>query len=202
MKKKGIKIVLSGPSGSGKGTIVKKLVENNKAILSVSATTRAPREGEQEGIHYFYKTKAEFEKMVKNNELLEYAEFCGNYYGTPKDFIEQKTSEGIDVILEIEVQGALQVKEIYPEAVFIFITPPNLEELKNRLIGRGSETIETIEKRLHRAKEELLYYSEYDYIVVNENLDDAVETIETIIDAQHYSTYNCKQIIETIIEER
>lgn len=202
MKKKGIKIVLSGPSGSGKGTIVKKLVENNKAILSVSATTRAPREGEQEGIHYFYKTKVEFEKMVKNNELLEYAEFCGNYYGTPKDFIEQKTSEGIDVILEIEVQGALQVKEIYPEAVFIFITPPNLQELKNRLIGRGSETIETIEKRLHRAKEELLYYSEYDYIVVNENLDDAVETIETIIDAQHYSTYNCKQIIETIIEER
>lgn len=202
MNKQGLKIILSGPSGSGKGTIVRKLINNENMVLSISATTRAPREGEKEGVHYFYRTKEEFEQMIKENALLEYAEFCGNYYGTPKAFIEETTSNGKDVILEIEVQGALQIKEIYPDAVFIFIIPPTLIDLKNRLIRRGTEDMDTIEKRLQRAGEELVYYKEYDYVVVNESVEDATETIKNIIEAEHHKVCYYNDFIKNIIEER
>lgn len=202
MNKQGLKIILSGPSGSGKGTIVRKLINNENMVLSISATTRAPREGEKEGVHYFYRTKEEFEQMIKENALLEYAEFCGNYYGTPKAFIEETTSNGKDVILEIEVQGALQIKEIYPDAVFIFIIPPTLIDLKNRLIRRGTEDMDTIEKRLQRAGEELVYYKEYDYVVVNESVEDATETIKNIIEAEHHKACYYNDFIKNIIEER
>ena len=151
----GLKIVLSGPSGSGKGTIVKELIKDEQFLLSISATTRAPRQGEEEGVHYFFKTREAFETMIENNELLEYAQFCGNYYGTPKAFIEESVKNGKDVILEIEVEGAMQIKKIYPEAIFIFVVPPSLTELENRLVGRATETRDVIEQRLSRAKEEL-----------------------------------------------
>ena len=202
MKREGLKIIISGPSGSGKGTIVNKLVENGNSIVSVSATTRSPRDGEVDGKHYFFTTKEDFEQMIKDNKLLEYAEFCGNYYGTPKDFVQQTTESGKNIILEIEVEGALQIKAIYPEAIFIFVIPPNLVELKQRLINRNTETMEAIEKRLVRAKEELLYFKEYDYVVVNRSLDDAVKTIENIIDAESTRSSNYKSKIENIIKER
>ena len=145
---KGIIVVVSGPSGSGKGTIVSELIKNEQYALSISATTRKPRLGEEEGIHYFFKSKEEFMDMIEKRELVEWAEFCDNYYGTPKFYVESKMNEGKDVILEIEVQGALQVKKLYPEAVLIFIVPPSLKELKNRLINRGTESSEIIEKGL------------------------------------------------------
>lgn len=180
----GLKIVLSGPSGSGKGTIVKELINDNQYVLSISATTRSPRQGEEEGVHYFFKTRETFEHMIKHNELLEYAEFCGNYYGTPKAFIEDSVKNGKDVILEIEVEGAMQIKQIYPEAVFIFIVPPSLAELENRLVGRNTETREVIDQRLNRAKEELALYKNYDYVVVNDRLAEAIDEIKCIVRAE------------------
>ena len=180
----GLKIVLSGPSGSGKGTIVKELIKDEQFKLSISATTRAPRQGEEEGVHYFFKTREAFESMIAQNELLEYAEFCGNYYGTPKAFIEDSVKNGKDVILEIEVEGAMQIKEIYPDAVFIFVVPPSLTELENRLIGRNTETREVIDQRLGRAKEELALYKQYDYVVVNDRLVEAIEEIQCIVRAE------------------
>ncbi len=180
----GLKIVLSGPSGSGKGTIVKELIKDEQFKLSVSATTRAPRQGEEEGVHYFFKTREAFESMIAQNELLEYAEFCGNYYGTPKAFIEDSVKNGKDVILEIEVEGAMQIKEIYPDAVFIFVVPPSLTELENRLVGRNTETREVIDQRLGRAKEELALYKQYDYVVVNDRLVEAIEEIQCIVRAE------------------
>ncbi len=196
MPSQGIKIVLSGPSGSGKGTIVKELIKKEHFILSVSATTRSPRQGEQDGVHYFFKTKEEFETMMRDNELLEYAEFCNNYYGTPKTFIEESVKNGKDVILEIEVQGALQVKAIYPEALFIFVMPPSLAELEKRLVGRNTESMAVIAQRLARAKEELLLYKEYDYVVINDRLEEAVKDIETIVSAEKLRSYRFKQEIE------
>lgn len=180
----GLKIVLSGPSGSGKGTIVKELIKDEQFQLSISATTRAPRQGEEEGVHYFFKTREAFETMIAQNELLEHAQFCGNYYGTPKAFIEDSVKKGKDVILEIEVEGAMQIKEIYPEAVFIFVVPPSLTELENRLVGRNTETREVIDQRLGRAKEELALYKQYDYVVVNDRLVEAIEEIQCIVRAE------------------
>ena len=164
--KQGLKIVISGPSGSGKGTIVKELIKNEQFMLSISATTRMPRQGEEEGVHYYFKSTSEFENMIAEEALLEYANFCGNYYGTPKAPIEEGVKNGKDVILEIEVQGAQQIKQIYDDAVFIFVIPPSLTELEKRLIGRGTETQEVIAKRMARAKEELAMYKEYVYIVI------------------------------------
>lgn len=180
----GLKIVLSGPSGSGKGTIVKELIKDEQFQLSISATTRSPRQGEEEGVHYFFKTREAFEGMIAQNELLEYAEFCGNYYGTPKAFIEDSVKNGKDVILEIEVEGAMQIKDIYPDAVFIFVVPPSLTELENRLVGRNTETREVIDQRLGRAKEELALYKQYDYVVVNDRLVEAIEEIQCIVRAE------------------
>lgn len=195
----GLKIVLSGPSGSGKGTIVKELIKDEQFQLSISATTRSPRQGEEEGVHYFFKTREAFESMIAQNELLEHAEFCGNYYGTPKAFIEDSVKNGKDVILEIEVEGAMQIKEIYPEAVFIFVVPPSLTELENRLVGRNTETREVIDQRLGRAKEELALYKQYDYVVVNDRLVEAIEEIQCIVRAEKLKSSFYGQKIENEI---
>lgn len=197
--KEGLKIVLSGPSGSGKGTIVKELVKNDQFLLSISATTRMPRQGEEEGVHYFFKTKEEFERMIEENALLEYANFCGNYYGTPKAPIEQGVEQGKDVILEIEVQGAQQIKNIYPDAIFIFVIPPSLTELKQRLVGRNTESQEVIAQRLKRAKEELALYKEYDYIIINDTLDEAITKIQHIVYAEKLKSHCFEADIERVI---
>ena len=197
---KGLKIVLSGPSGSGKGTIVKELIKDDQFLLSISATTRSPRQGEEEGVHYFFKTRDAFESMIAQNELLEYAEFCGNYYGTPKAFIEESVKNGKDVILEIEVEGAMQIKKIYPEAVFIFVVPPSLTELESRLVGRNTEAREVIEQRLARAKEELALYTQYDYVVVNDRLVEAIDEIKCIVRAEKLKSSFYGQKIEDVIQ--
>ena len=195
----GLKIVLSGPSGSGKGTIVRELIKDEQFLLSISATTRAPRQGEKEGVHYFFKTREEFEGMIEENELLEYAQFCGNYYGTPKAFIEDSVKNGKDVILEIEVEGAMQIKKIYPEAIFIFVVPPSLTELEKRLVGRATETRDVIEQRLTRAKEELALYHHYDYVVVNDRLVEALDEIKCIVRSEKLKSSHYKEKIENVI---
>jgi len=173
---KGILVVISGFSGAGKGTVVKKLLEkSDDYCLSVSMTTRNPRPGEVDGKDYFFVTKEKFEQTIAENGLIEHAQFVGNYYGTPRAYVEQKISEGKNVILEIEIQGAMNIKKLYPEAVLLFITPPTAEELEKRLKGRGTETDDVIAGRLSRASEESVGIGEYDYIVVNDDLDKCVE---------------------------
>ncbi len=185
MSRKGILSIVSGFSGAGKGTVMKALLSKyDNYALSISATSRAPRVGEQEGREYFYKTVEQFEEMIKNNELIEYAQYVGNYYGTPKAYVEQMLNEGKDVILEIELQGALQVKEKLPDTVLIFITPPSADELKNRLIGRGTEDMATIEARLRRAAEEAKYMPQYDYILINDKLDECVDELHQLIQSE------------------
>ena len=197
--KEGLKIVISGPSGSGKGTIVKELIKNEQFMLSISATTRMPRQGEEEGVHYYFKSTSEFERMIADNALLEHANFCGNYYGTPKAPIEEGVKNRKDVILEIEVQGAQQIKKIYDDAVFIFVIPPSLTELEKRLIGRGTETEEVIAKRMGRAKEELALYKEYDYIVINDTLADAIDQINHIVYTEKLRSSRFEADIERVI---
>lgn len=183
---KGILFVLSGPSGVGKGTVRKALFEKDTDLkYSISMTTRAIREGESEGIDYFYKSKEEFEKLIDENKLLEHAQYVGNYYGTPRDYVEETIEAGYDVFLEIEVQGALQVKENFPQGVFIFLFPPSLEELKNRIINRGTETEDLVKNRLHAAKEEIDMMDAYDYVVVNDKIDNAVEKVQAIVKSEH-----------------
>ena len=184
MNNKGLLLIVSGPSGAGKGTVVSELVKDSSFALSISATTRKPREGEKEGIHYFFKSEDEFKKMAENGDLLEYACFCGNYYRTPKSYVEEKLSEGKNVILEIEVQGALQVKEKFNNALLIFLAPPNIDELEKRLRNRGTETEEKIKARLARAREEFELTDKYDYIVINEVVDKAADDIKLITNAE------------------
>ncbi|WP_204487360.1 guanylate kinase [Caldicoprobacter guelmensis] len=185
MFSKGLLIVVSGPSGAGKGTICNAYLERNPhAVLSVSVTTRKPRAGEKEGVNYFFRDKETFLKMVENGEFLEYAEVYGNYYGTPKKFVEEKLADGRDVILEIDIQGALQVKERFPEAVFIFVIPPSMEELKRRIVKRGTEDAETIYKRFQSAYEELNYISRYNYVILNDTVESAVAKLEAIVLAE------------------
>ncbi len=185
MTNRGLLVVLSGPSGAGKGTICKAWLERNpNAVLSVSVTTRAPRPGEVEGVNYFFKTKEEFEEMVENNEFLEYASVYGNYYGTPRKYVQSQLLSGRDVILEIDIQGALQVKERFDEGVFIFIVPPTMDELKKRITERGTEDPETILKRFNSAFEELNFIKRYNYVVVNDEVSKAVNKIEAIITAE------------------
>lgn len=181
MSKKGQLTVISGFSGSGKGTVVTKLVEKYGYALSVSATTRAPREGEQDGIHYFYKSVNEFKQLIDNKGLLEWAQYVDNYYGTPREYVEKMLKEGKDVILEIEMQGGLQVKKNAPDSLLIFMVPPSAAELKSRLIGRATEDMDTINKRLKRASEEIQYIDSYDYLVINDDLDECIENIHSII---------------------
>ena len=182
---KGFLLVLSGPSGSGKGTVSAALMEKNKEIkYSTSVTTRTPRPGEVNGENYFFTTMEEFEKMVENDELLEHAHVHTNYYGTPKEFVFSQVDRGEIVLLEIDVQGALQVKDKYKEAVFIFLLPPSMDELLDRIRKRGTETEEDIETRFSNAFKELDFVGEYDYFVVNDSVDQAAKDIESIIAAE------------------
>ena len=186
MKDRGILIIVSGFSGAGKGTVMKKLMsEYDNYALSISATTRSTRPGEQDGREYFFKTVEEFETMIENNQLIEYAKYVGNYYGTPKEYVEKMLDEGKDVILEIEMQGTMKVKEMMPETVLVFITPPTAEELKKRLEGRGTEDSETIKARLKRASEEVVYMDKYDYLLINDKLDECVENLHKIVQMEH-----------------
>ena len=186
MNTPGILIVVSGFSGSGKGTIMKELLKRyDNYALSISATTRAPREGETDGREYFFKTREEFEKMIAKEELIEYAEYVNNYYGTPRAYVEEQLTAGKDVILEIEIQGALKVKKKFPDTLLLFVTPPSAEELRKRLIGRGTETMEVIEQRMQRAIEESDGMESYDYYVINDDLDTCVDEVHRIIQAEH-----------------
>ena len=187
MNRQGILIVVSGFSGAGKGTIMKELTERYEGYaLSVSATTRSPRPGEEDGKAYFFKSVEEFEQMIADGALIEYARYVSNYYGTPRSYVEEQLAAGHDVILEIEIQGALAVKEKFPDTLLLFVTPPSAEVLKNRLIGRGTETMDVIEHRLARALEEAEGLEEYDYLVVNDVLEEAVREVHEIIQNEHY----------------
>lgn len=184
-KDKGLLVVISGPSGAGKGTICKELIKRNSDLwISVSATTRMPREGEVEGKSYFFTSKEEFVNGIGEGNFFEHAEVYGNHYGTPKDKVFQRLDEGIDVVLEIDIQGALKVKEVYPQGVFIFILPPSMDELKKRIIGRGSETPESLMTRFTSAYEELNFVSRYNYAVINDDVMLATEKIEHILVAE------------------
>mgnify|MGYP003292152310 FL=1 len=182
MKKQGTLVVLSGFAGTGKGTIMKELLRKHDSYaLSISATTRNPREGEVDGREYFFKTKEEFESMIETGEFLEHACYVGNYYGTPKRYVEEQLAAGKDVILEIEIQGALSIKEQFPDALLLFVTPPSADILKERLVGRGTETEDVIEQRLARAVEESKGIENYDYLVVNDVLEECVENVHQMI---------------------
>ena len=184
IKTQGVLLVISGPSGAGKGTICNLLREKIDLGYSISITTRAPRKGEVDGVNYFFKTVDEAKEMIAKDELLEYAEVFGNYYGTPRKFVLDQLAEGKNVLLEIDIQGALQVKERYPEAVLVFIVPPSLEELERRLRGRGTDAEEVILKRLAGATHELSFAKEYKYLVVNDTAELAMEKVRAIVLAE------------------
>lgn len=199
---KGILTVVSGFSGAGKGTLMKKLVqEYDNYALSISATTRNPRPGEEDGREYFFLKKEQFEEKIARNGLIEYACYCDNYYGTPREYVESQLAQGKDVILEIEIQGALKVKEQYPDALLLFVMPPSAAELRRRLVGRGTETEEVINKRMHRAIEEAEGIEEYEYIVVNDDLDTCVRELHSIITAAHNTPLRNEDFIEKMRTE-
>ena len=197
--------ILSGPSGAGKGTICKELLaqtSRDDVQLSVSMTTRNPRNGETEGVSYYFVSKEEFLRKIEAGGLLEHAEVYGNYYGTPKQPVIEKLAAGIDVILEIDMQGALKVKQNYPDGVFIFILPPSMSELRKRLTGRGTETAEAIEMRLGETLKELSYIDKYDYCVVNGKLEEAVNRVKSILIAEHSRvTFTAEELISKYKEE-
>lgn len=202
--KKGLIVVISGPAGSGKGTVVKALRAKMPNLgLSVSATTRQPRPGEVEGVHYFFITKEEFERRIASGEILEHTYYCDNYYGTPKSELERISAEGKDIIFEIEVNGALQVKRLFPEAVAIMLLPPSAALLEKRLRGRGTESDEVIKRRLCRARDELKLLPNYDYLVVNgENMvDECAEIIKGIITSEHNRTLRMTDFAENFFKD-
>lgn len=207
MTKRGLLIVLSGPSGVGKGTVRAAIFSKGeqKFVYSISATTRLPRTGETDGVDYFFKTREEFEQMIQNKQLLEYAEYVGNYYGTPLEYVENTLAKGKDVFLEIDVQGAIQVRELMPDGVFIFLTPPDLNELESRIVNRGTDSDEVIAKRMKTAREELELMKYYDYSVVNDTVDNAVQKIEAIIQTEHLRiirNLDTIEELEEILEEK
>lgn len=198
----GLLIVMSGFSGAGKGTILKRLMQDyDNYVFSVSMTTRNPREGEVDGKDYFFVTREAFEKTIKEQGLVEYAEYCGNYYGTPKAYVDEQLKKGKNVILDIEVQGAMQIKEKFEDALMVFITPPSIEVLVNRLRARGTESEEVIMKRVLQAKTESTKMDKYEYLVVNDDLDTAVKTLHGIVEAAKYSTSRRKDFIADIKSE-
>lgn len=202
MKHRGVLIVVSGFSGAGKGTLMKRLLQTyDNYALSVSMTTRRPREGERDGVEYFFTDKEHFEEKIAEHGLIEYACYCGNYYGTPREYVERKLEEGKDVILEIEIQGALKVKERFPESLLLFVTPPSAGELERRLVGRGTEDEETVRKRLARAGEESEGIEAYDYIVVNDNLERCAEEIHQLVEASRHAPVRSAEFIKEIREE-
>lgn len=202
MKNEGLLIVISGFSGAGKGTLVKALLERyDDFALSISMTTRAPRPGERDGVEYFFTDKDNFELTIEKDGLIEYACYCGNYYGTPRKYVEEQLKAGKNVILEIEIQGALKIKDKFPESVLIFVTPPSAEELRKRLEGRGTEAPEVIAKRLARAVEESEGVESYDYIVVNDQLDACVEEVHRLVEDAKHTPDRCQEFIQKIKEE-
>lgn len=189
MNQQGILVVVSGFSGAGKGTLMKELLKRyDNYALSVSVTTRQPREGEKDGEDYFFVSREYFQQMIEEGRLVEYAQYVNHYYGTPRDYVEKKMAEGKDVILEIEIQGALKVKKRFPDALLIFVTPPSAQELRRRLVGRGTETIEVIGARLRRAAEEASGMEAYDYLLINDEIDACVEQMHQLITLQHSKT--------------
>ncbi len=202
MAKKGILLVISGFSGAGKGTVVNRLREKyDEYALSISMTSRAPRPGDVEGVNYFFVTREKFEKTIAENGLLEYAEYCGNYYGTPRAFVEEQLNAGKNVILEIEIQGATNIKKAFPESLLIFLTPPSASELEKRLKGRGTETEEVIRKRLKRAAEESAGMDSYDFIIVNDDLEECVEEVHRTIELAHNQPLRCADFVADIKEQ-
>ncbi len=196
---RGIPIVISAPSGCGKDTILEQLFKiNDNLVYSVSATTRQPREGEKDGASYFFRTRSEFEKMIADNEVLEYTEYCGNYYGTPKKAVEEMLSAGKDVILKIEVEGAMNIKKIFSECVLIFVLPPSFTELERRLRKRGTETEETIASRIKQARAELEFADKFDYMIVNGDLDKAVRDVNTVILSEKMSSKRNAALLELV----
>ena len=202
MKHKGILIVVSGFSGAGKGTVMKELINRYpNYALSVSMTTRKPREGEKDGVSYFFVDKAKFEDTIAAEGLIEYAQYCENYYGTPRAYVEEQMDAGKDVILEIEIQGALKVKEKFPDALLVFIMPPSAQELRRRLTARGTETQEVIDARMTRAAEEAEGIEAYDLLIVNDDLEECVEHMHSLIRAAHYRPDRNEAFIENMKEE-
>ncbi|MEZ3467059.1 MAG: guanylate kinase [Schaedlerella sp.] len=203
MDSKGILIVVSGFSGAGKGTLMKELLKNHPGqyTLSISATTRQPRDGEEDGREYFFITTEEFEKMIAQDQLIEYARYVNNYYGTPRAYVEQKLEEGKDVILEIEIQGAMKVKKAFPETVLLFVTPPTAGELKHRLTGRGTETEEVIDSRLRRAVEEADGMDQYDYLIINDDLERCAKELHDIIQGEHRKNFRNTEFMEKIKQD-
>ena len=203
MGQKGILIVISGFSGAGKGTLVKELLRRHEKdyALSISMTTRAPRPGERDGVEYFFTDREHFEETIKQDGLIEYASYCGNYYGTPKAYVEEQLSKGRNVILEIEIQGALKIKEKFPESLLIFVTPPNAGELKRRLEGRGTESEEVIASRLARAAEESEGVEFYDYLVVNDKLEESAEEVHHLVAAARRAPVRREEFVKGIRDQ-
>lgn len=200
--KKGLLVVISAPSGGGKGTIIKELFNRDPNLrFSISATTRSPRPGEENGKQYYFISREEFEGLIREGKMLEYAEYVGNYYGTPRDPVEEWTAQGHDVILEIEVQGGAQVKKLMPECVSIFVVPPSMKVLGERLRGRGTEEENVVQKRLAAAREEIPHGREYDYIVTNDRLEDAVEDICSILRAEKLKYIRNTESIERVLND-
>ena len=202
MKQKGVLAVVSGFSGAGKGTVLKGLLDKyDNYAFSISATTRDPRPGEENGREYFFVKEDRFEEMIRKDQLIEYARYVNHYYGTPRDYVETRLAEGTDVILEIEIQGALNVKKKYPDAILIFVLPPTAKELERRLTGRGTETAEVVRQRLSRAYEEADGMEMYDYILVNDSVDLCVEELHRLIQSQHLRTKSRMELVSKMKDE-
>lgn len=199
---KGILVVASGFSGAGKGTLLKRLLEKyDNYALSISATTRAPRAGEQDGREYFFRSREEFEALIQEGQLIEYAEYVGNYYGTPRAYVEKQLESGKDVILEIEIQGALKIKEMFADALLLFVSPPSAQELERRLITRGTEDEKRIQNRLRRAGEEAEGIDAYDYLLINDDLEACVDAMHGVIQSEHCKIQRNLGFVQTILQE-